>query len=623
MMRELPVVLRSLSYLRPSMIFWRIHREIKARVLTLVLHLGAGKGIEPRAGSERLHRVPPLPCHTQAEAIDLEQLRFQFLRESVDLPRSADQWSRHLASRPLLWRFHFGYHDYLPVVLRDASDPVRARTAVTDFLRAWEVAFPASAPDSRTFAWHPYVLSIRIESWCRLAAEFQHDGDPTEVCALLERGIEKMTRVLLRNLEYGTMANHLLRNIKALCFAGLCLDGPLAHRALARGTHLLIRELREQILADGMHFERSPMYHVSILSDLMDLADVFEARAMEEPQGLGPAIHSMTRMLEILIHPDGEIPFLNDSTRSFTLITADVLKRAIARVGEREGAVEEIHASPELDAKHWSGLMVLRSPRMHLVFDAGNIGVDYQPGHAHCDTLSFELSWQGRRLCTDTGVYHYRESPERIWSRSTAAHSTLSIDGAEQSEVWKSFRVGRRARVIGTRAMNSNGWILFQGVHNGFTHLAPDLLHERSVVIAPDAWLAIVDHVSGSGSHRLDSWVHLAPEVTIQQEGKNLMLSRGDEEFVVRGWGYDNLDSIVTPYYPSFGVQVSRAALHAQVHTALPHLSVLLLGLSGPLPEIHLDLKGAEVRISTATQALTLTARTSRAHPLSLPVFSP
>ena len=73
---------------------------------------------------------------------------------------------------------------------------------------------------------------------------------------------------LERRLEYHLLANHLLKNGKALLFGGLFLAGP-GCRTLARlGLEILLREADEQILADGGHFERSPMYHCIVLEDL-------------------------------------------------------------------------------------------------------------------------------------------------------------------------------------------------------------------------------------------------------------------------------------------------------------------------------------------------------------------
>ena len=42
----------------------------------------------------------------------------------------------------------------------------------------------------------------------------------------------------------------------------------------AAGARILLRELPEQVLADGGHFERSPMYHALLLHGLLDLVNV-------------------------------------------------------------------------------------------------------------------------------------------------------------------------------------------------------------------------------------------------------------------------------------------------------------------------------------------------------------
>src|SRR5207237_3863965 len=72
-------------------------------------------------------------------------------------------------------------------------------------------------------------------------------------------------------LETHLLANHLMKNIKALMFAGALLGAPESSRWWAKGEKLLKRELAEQILADGGHFERSPMYHAEALEDLLDI----------------------------------------------------------------------------------------------------------------------------------------------------------------------------------------------------------------------------------------------------------------------------------------------------------------------------------------------------------------
>ena len=81
------------------------------------------------------------------------------------------------------------------------------------------------------------------------------------------------------------------------------------------------------------------------------------------------------------------------------------------------------------------------------LIDVAEIGPSYLPAHGHADALTFELSLDGKRVVVDTGTQSYEDGPSRWAQRSTSAHITIEIDGQSSSEVWKSFRVGRRARV--------------------------------------------------------------------------------------------------------------------------------------------------------------------------------
>ena len=69
--------------------------------------------------------------------------------------------------------------------------------------------------------------------------------------------------------KYHLLGNHLLENGIALAFTGACFEGPDAARWLATGLGILREQLPEQILADGMHFERSPMYQIRLAHSVM------------------------------------------------------------------------------------------------------------------------------------------------------------------------------------------------------------------------------------------------------------------------------------------------------------------------------------------------------------------
>ena len=90
-----------------------------------------------------------------------------------------------------------------------------------------------------------------------------------------------------------------------------------------------------------------------------------------------------------------------------------------------------------------SGYGIIEWKRDHkLIVDIAKIGPDYQPGHGHADTLSFELSIFGQRVFVNSGISQYENNSERLRQRSTPAHNTVVVNDNISSDVWNSFRVG-------------------------------------------------------------------------------------------------------------------------------------------------------------------------------------
>ena len=55
-----------------------------------------------------------------------------------------------------------------------------------------------------------------------------------------------------------------------------------------------------------------------------------------------------------------------------------------------------------------SGFFVWREEQNYLVMDAGQVGPNYLPGHAHADTLSFECSINGEQVIVNSGISEYQ-----------------------------------------------------------------------------------------------------------------------------------------------------------------------------------------------------------------------
>jgi len=393
---------------------------------------------------------------------------------------------------PLLWRYNQHYFDDL-----------NAKAAHQR--RAWQAAlvtrWVADNPPPCGTGWAPYPVSLRIVNWVKWWLGGQRvDGAWAHSLAVQARWLE-------RRLEWHLLGNHLFVNAKALVFAGLWFDGAEAERWLATGLRILEREVPEQLLTDGGQFERSPMYHALALEDLLDLLNVIQVCApISSPaQGLLPVLRqrcaAMLTWLRCMTHPSGSWARFNDSTGGVAPAGAE-LERYAAALGMAAAPTpgEGVHLLEP------SGYARAVRGGACVLLDVAPIGPDYLPGHAHADTLSFELSVGVRELIVNRGTSVYGAGERRRVERGTAAHSTVQLGAHDSSEVWSGFRVGRRARV---RDVAVSGWQV-SAAHDGYAHLSGAPLHRRVWTLEPNT-LVVEDQITGQPREPALARFHLAP----------------------------------------------------------------------------------------------------------------
>ena len=464
---------------------------------------------------------------------DPERLRagqFTFLNRTEDLgwpPRWDD------VTVPRLWLYNLHYFEFL------GSLPYQSgRELVLDWI--------ASHPLARGHAgWEPYPTSLRLFSWCGWlfgVHRTQADED-RELRALVWPSIWLQVEWLARHLETHLRGNHLLENAAALAFCGACFGGP-GDAWMRRGLAWLDRELPEQILADGVHFERSPMYHARVVHVLGMLETT---RAPELVERVAELLGRTRTALARLCHPDGEIALLNDAAFGIAPEPGDLLD---------ESPPEGVFALRD------AGYYGARAAGHYIVCDAAPIGPDYLLGHAHGDLLSFELSLAGRRVVVDAGVHGYDGDPLRAWCRSTRAHNTVEIGGEDQCEFWGVFRVARRGRprdVVWTTP--SDGFRL-SAWHDGYERLPGRPRHAREFRWYRDGVLLVRDRVSASRPVAAVSRLHLHPECVIEEVSvRRARIRHPGGVFRVAFDGDGELAVEASTYCPEFGRRVDNRAL--------------------------------------------------------------
>lgn len=423
-----------------------------------------------------------------------------FLGESHDFAKVG--WDN--PQLPLLWRYNQHYFDDM-----NAVGAAQRRGWHLAMLNAWLVANPAG----QGTAWAPYPLSLRVVNWVK----WWLGGEQPD--AVLLDSLAAQTRWLMHRLEWHLLGNHLFINAKALVYAGLFFEGAEADGWLAKGLRILDRELQEQFLSDGGQFERSPMYHALALEDLLDLINVIEhlAGADSLSRSVLERLRSCSALglfwLRAMTHPDGTLARFNDTAEGIAppLPEIERFASALATMAQIAPVSGTLHLQN-------SGYARMTRDAAALFLDMAPIGPDYLPGHAHADTLSFELSLSRRLVIVNRGTSVYGTGSRRQVERGTAAHNTVQVGTENSSEVWAGFRVGRRAR---TSEVQVSGFMA-AAAHDGYTHLTGRPKHQRRWTLGEHN-LLIEDHLQSPAGQRCAlpavARFHLHPGLSLEKSG--------------------------------------------------------------------------------------------------------
>ena len=543
---------RTARYLRPSQVAYQLLRRLSPLPSGRpVAGLRVRGGLQPQAFARS-----PVPRIGSGE--------ISFLNRTRALDLGSVDWVS--ADRPKLWRYNLHYFDYL-------HWPVYGADMKARLIDSWIAAHPVPAGDG----WEPYPLSLRAVNWIKfwLAGG---GGEPPG-----QRWLDSLATQLAgleSRLEYHLLANHLVKNGKALLFGGIFFQGARADRWFELGLKILVTEADEQILADGGHFERSPMYHCIVLEDYLDVLNLLRCCP-----GLAPAeaearlVQAATRALRFLTGitaGDGNIPLFNDSAFGIAVDPDELLRYGARVLGSNVPDSAPPANGPERLCFPDTGYFGYRHHGESLIIDCGAVGPDYQPGHAHCDTLSYELCVGGERIIVDAGVSGYDPGEMRRLARRTASHNTVEIDGQEQSEIWGAFRVARRARPLSPAIGEwQSGALEFAGAHDGYRRLSGRLVHTRRVSMQAGGPWEVFDLITGesSGRHRVRSLVHLADYLDVIQDNpvtfrlhnpvSGLML-----RLTVTGSNPARVESGY--HFPEFGLQKNNKIIIIEREDTLP-----------------------------------------------------
>jgi uncharacterized heparinase superfamily protein len=526
-LNELALYFHTVRHLRPVQIASRIWQRVYRPRVDL--------RPAPRQRRPSAAYVPPIAAAPTLVAPDT----FRFLNVERRCAAASD-W--HPADAAKLWTYHLHYFGDLNARDSQARDGWHRM-----LLERWVSENPPGSAEG----WEPYPVSLRLVNWVKWAT--RGNALPSSC----HSSMVVQARWLSGRLEYQILGNHLLANAKGLVHAGLYFEGSEAERWYERGIGIIDRQLREQVLADGGHFELSTMYHALVLEDLLDLINLLRAYGRQPPGEWYAAVARMRRWLLLMSHPDGDIAFFNDAAFGVAATPAEL--EAYARRLELGPPTD--YSAP-LAVLAASGYVRVAAGPAYLICDCAPVGPRYQPGHAHADTLSFELSLAGQRVFVNSGVSEYGNRPERQRQRGTAAHNTVIVDGQNSSEIWGAFRVARRAGARLSHAGIADAAIV-EGCHDGYARLPGRNRHVRRWILDRHG-LRIEDRISGRFQHA-EARFHLHPAIDAQlrAEGKISLRCGGQELASVAFEQAAAVQVVRGTWHPRFGVTTPNNCISA------------------------------------------------------------
>lgn len=379
-------------------------------------------------------------------------------------------------------------------------------------------------------AWAPDVTAQRIIAWLQHSSLILSGAD-TPTHRRFMRSLAMQVRYLRAIAGAMDDGEDRLRARIALAYAALALPvSPPTARAARR--HLEY-ELKRQILPDGGHISRNPVVLLELLADLLPLRLTYASGTEAPPKALIEAVERMLPALRFFRHQDGSLALFNG-------VGPTLPERIISVLRHDETAGAPLTHAP------YSGYERLSMGGTTIIADTGLPPPVTASRDAHAGCLSFEMSSGRQRYIVNAGVDRFGPPEFRTLGRSTAAHSTATINDTSSCRFSRSSGL---SSMIGTPVVagpshiqrdriSENGRQGFVANHDGYVRLF-GIFHERRVVLSHNGsviqgfdrfYRGDARPLKANGRDNIVVRFHIHPTVQVDYDENGLIVLSADRD---------------------------------------------------------------------------------------------
>jgi hypothetical protein len=518
--------------------------------------------------------------------------------------------------------FELSRLQFLPILGKAhlLTGEVRYREAAKDLLTHWIQSNPVRIGANWTIAMEAALRGMSICFLLNLLSPFGREEQ--QWLATVTQSLVQHLLYIEANIEFSHLStsNHYLSDIVGLYCLSVFLDGKGMAARRREYRWRIEAEMAKQVYEDGGDYEASTGYQV-LVTQLFTTSLLLMRTERSAPPA--PAfverLRMMFRFLNTVASASGELPQVGDCDDGRTELLVDDLQQMIKypvaernslRVpdllgvgqrlfGEGEGPGDDAawygltdsagipYSKPKVNSASVgsisvlpkSGIGVLRYGSAELLFFAIPNGIFGKGSHTHNDKLSFVLRLDGQEVLCDSGTGCYtRDIATRNRFRSTAAHNTLVIDGAEQNRIDAGpvglFILGDEAAVSPIQQSRGARGCFLRASHTGYCSLG--VIHTRTIrAVDGERTFVIEDELEGDGVHDFELNIQLAPnrsaEVAAAENGIMYRIL-GDRQVQLTVTGPTGLHGSTKPSLISaaYGVTVPAVKVRFWGRAAVP-----------------------------------------------------
>jgi hypothetical protein len=351
------------------------------------------------------------------------------------------------------------------------------------------------------------------------------------------------------NLEWLPFrSNHYISDIVGLIYIGLFFN---EEKWIKFGINELEKEMRYQVLDDGVDYETSISYHRLVTELFLSTTILLIKNGKILQKWFMKKLEKMIEFILYYMKPNGLAPLIgdNDDGRLHIFANNNINDhRYLLSIGAvlfdnklykkySNGFNEEAFwllglngykifrnikkTKKEMTSKEFKkgGFYIIRDSKTYMIVHCGSLGFKGLGSHNHNDQLSFELNMNKKDIVIDTGAYTYTGDPEnRNLFRSTEMHNTIRIDRREQNKLYSNvlFYMENNTKAKLIQFKEKGNEIIFKGKHFGYERLKDSVIHQRSIIYNKKE-IKIEDILKGNGSHFVELFFHLAENIKIRK----------------------------------------------------------------------------------------------------------